>query len=65
MGDLIQFWKNQWAAYPEWVVVSSVAIAGGVALWFVAKLFTWLMKWALIGLAMVVVVGVILYFVSV
>ena len=64
MDEMIQFWKNQWAAYPEWLVVSSVAIAGGVALWFVGKLFTWLMKWVLIGMAMVVVVGVILYFVS-
>lgn len=65
MDALIQFWKNQWTGYPEWLVVSSVAIAGGVALWFFAKLFTWVMKWVLVGMAMVVVVGVILYFVSV
>lgn len=64
MDALIQLWKNQWAAYPEWLVVSSVAIAGGVALWFLAKLFTWVMKWVLIGLACVVVASVVIYFVG-
>ena len=62
MEAILQFWKNQWSAYPEWLVVSSVAIAGGVALWLVTRIFAWILKWVLIGTACVVVVGAFLYF---
>lgn len=62
MDPILQFWKNQWTAYPEWLVVSSVAIAGGVVLWLATRVFAWIMKWLLIGAACLVLLGVFVYF---
>lgn len=61
MEPLLQFWKNQWTAYPEWLVVSSVVIAGGVLLWLALRFFAWLVKWLLIGAAVCLVLGVLVY----
>ncbi len=65
MDAILELWKNQWAAYPEWLVVSSVAIAGGVVLWLLARVFGWIMKWVLICTVMVLVTGAVLYLLSV
>lgn len=62
MDASLQYWINQLFAYPEWVVVSLIAIAGGIALWLLAKIFTWLIKWLLIGMTLAAVVGMIVFF---
>jgi hypothetical protein len=61
MDALFEFWRNQWHAYPEWLVVTSLTIAGLTLLWLVAKFMAWLLKWLLITAAFAVIVGVVVY----
>ena len=61
MESLLQFWENQWNAYPEWLVGTSVAIVAVVGLWIVAKFFAWLLKWILVAIAFIVLIGGLVY----
>jgi hypothetical protein len=64
MDELVQFWTQQWHAYPEPLVVSSVVIVAVLLLWLVLKFAAWLAKWLLICAALVVFFGAAWYLVS-
>lgn len=64
MESFLQFWRSQWAAYPEWLVLICVVIAGGVLLWLLLRFFAWVVKWLLVGAAICFVLGVIVYLVG-
>ena len=61
MDELVQFWTNQWHAYPEWLVITVVTLVGLLIVWLIARFMAWLLKWLLIGAACAVLVGAVIY----
>jgi hypothetical protein len=64
MESLWQFWENQWHAYPQWLVLTSVCIAALLVLWVAAKFAAWLLKWLLIAAVLAVIVIGILFLIG-
>jgi hypothetical protein len=64
METLLEFWANQWNAYPDWLVVSAVAVLAVGVLWLLARFIAWLLKWVLIGVACTIVVGAVVYWIG-
>ena len=49
-------WTQQFDAYPQWVVISSLIATAFVVLWILAKVFKWVFKFTL-ALGVVVLIG--------
>lgn len=62
MDSFFQLIENQWDAYPQWLVLGSLAITVAVGLWLLAKFVAWLFKVILIGTLIGVAVGLVIHF---
>jgi hypothetical protein len=62
MDAIFQLIENQWDAYPQWLVLGSLAITVAVGLWLLAKFVAWLFKLILIGTLIGVAVGLVIHF---
>ena len=49
-------WTQQFDAYPQWVVITSLTATAFVVLWILAKVFKWVFKFTL-ALGVIVLIG--------
>ena len=59
---MLELLANQAAAYPRWLVISSLVITGLVGLWFFVKVCKWMFILSLVATLLVVAAGAAIWF---
>ena len=61
---MMDLFANQAAAYPRWVVVSSLVITACVFLWFFLKVCKWMFMLAVFATLLVVIGGLAFWYLA-
>ncbi len=61
---MMDLFANQAAAYPRWLVISSLVITGCVFLWFFLKVCKWMFILAVLATLLVVAGGLAFWYLA-
>jgi hypothetical protein len=61
---MVELLANQAAAYPRWLVITSLVITGFVAFWFFIKICKWMFILSVIATTLIVAAGAALWFLT-